>query len=1056
MDQDDELFSSILSLCEDEDAPAGDPEASDTVSTNNEGGSGFALSKDTSISLSPIKHTSPLKMADSLNNNNASFTNKFTPKAKSGLDVFKSMLLNQRKTSTPLMDRWSLTKSGRSREGKRRHDIDAISSNLETIAEQELSSDEEQTLRRDEDADTTYDDLLQDLSVLCEKELTERCETVNAEPPENKIKAEHQISRINLDSILQNTSSVAGVVRDNFQTEEGTTAFLSEPGRFTGVNTTTQSSIMALEDSDSFEDADDILGLDEFLESDEEDNDYDSLLEETIFQDDNVTVVPGSVSTVLSSSLNTPSSVHKADSTKKIQTYKCINSSSSIGTSNTNSFLASSSASVTPTSKHVSLSTSTDCVAISSTHTKFTNTTCTDTSASVVSSACTKNLLQSTVPPPTTSENVLSLIPTGIGKIDNKLLISSSENSTVNSTVSIFENSSQLKTISLYENSLKSTCSSEKTLTTSHSEFPDNEDETKEHQMEEKEDVSDADRLSQEDEFTLDLTKDSDELDEFLHTEGFKVIDDLKNSSLDRERGKNTMKTLVKKDQESLMSKCSTGGETEAGNKIDKESDYNVLDHDIREISPRAPKQSQTQEIPVEKELCKTTSDASDVCDGLAGQRIKSTASDESLTEQTVENVVNKVVSWQASCISSKQHQDDKKVGSNDSKSISPLSSHQTVPHTLTQQDRKALPQVHVHPFKMQAEQKPPPAASDKSTKISPSEKNCKINMTYVETAGVSSADGASKIKTESTLSSPRDSQKVVENNNVVNEVDKNQNIVTPSFYHDYEAERQFIQGENSLMKQVMRKWGSEGIQTPDTNLSFSNRMRKNNPHYQSRLEGQKISTMWIGSKGKHQHYKEVKRFRSDIHSQLNNINNLKQQLQDINRVVRDEIDQSIMDFGEKQNTLDRVFVQRKQALNVQQQLELCQARRHINPHMLQCQLLQLRCEHQHQRDQLAYIFNSEMNQLKNNHQEHVHAIRSRFEQRAQQLKSFIEQLTAVESTQTDPQFGHHVVTHLVKGPCRSNNNISSTVTVCLPADIATAIIKEDEVYDMYYVHTKK
>ncbi|XP_033739369.1 uncharacterized protein LOC117326756 [Pecten maximus] len=998
MDQDDELFSSILSLCEAEDRPS--DEASDEESNEAVVG-GSRISKETSISLSPIKHATPLKISDALKNKNKSFTDKFTPKGKSGLDLFKSMLLQHRNTSTPLMDRWSLHKSGQSREGKRRHDVDMISSNLETISEQDSSSDDEKTLRCDEDADKTYDDLLQDLSVLCEKELTERWEKVKVEPPENKIKAEHQISRINLDSILLETSSVAGANRKHHTTKEAeaTSSAQAEPGRFTGVNTTTQSSVLATEDNDSFEEADDILGLDDFLGSDEEDNDYDSLLEESIFQDDDTTVVHGSVSTILSSTTHASSTVHRTDSVQKIPTYKSM-------------------ISTTATS-------CTDSICESSVYT-----------SSFIAIKIRLNLfllmivIKVLVPFPKQSESIL----TSTVNTDNTLLlpISASENTSIYTSVSAFEKSSQLmlKTISIYENSSNSTCPTVKALDTYCEELSKDENGSRDQTMkEEQEVVPESDRLSQEDEFTLDLTKDSDEMDEFLQMEGFQVIDDLK----DVQKRKNESQVTEK--QKHLVSKCSATGGTETGNTM--EPDCVILENKIQGISPEVQKKGRAQEIPKGKDSCRPdTTNSNDV---LAEEKVKS-GSDLSLT--AVKSIVNKVVAWQASC-SEHHHNDEKQINQG-----SHVSGQQSVPHPNTPQDRKSLPQVHVHPFKFQSDIESSPVPSGKTQtphKTSSTGKTCKINVT--ETPGVSSlSSSTNKTKPAGT---------VVENNNVDNVVDKNMNIVTPALYHDYEAERRFIQGENSLMKQVMHKWGSLGIQTPDTNLSFSNRLKKTNPNHQSRLEGQKISTLWLGSTDKC-HSKEAKRFRSDIHSQLNNINNLKQQLQDINRRVREEIDQTIYDFGEKQNSLDHVFVQRKHALNAQQQLELCQTRRHINPHMLQCQLLQLRCEHQHQRDQLTYIFNTEMNQLKNDHQEHIHMIRSRFEQRAHQLKSFIEQLANVESTQTDPQFGPHVVTHLVKGPCRSNNNKSSMVTVCLPADIATAIIKEDEIYDIYYVHPKR
>ncbi|XP_069101748.1 uro-adherence factor A-like [Argopecten irradians] len=1068
MDEDDELFTSILSLCET------DNKSLPTEDRNDEECKQDEAEISQSVSLSPIKHATPLRISDVLKNKNESFTDKFTPKRKFGLDLFKSMLHQRRNTSTPLMDRWSLT--GKSRIGKRRHDVDVINANLETISEQEFSSDEENTVCCDDDAEKTYDDLLQDLSVLCEKELTEKWGTVKTERPENKIKAEHQISRINLENILLETSKVSWTVKET--TKESNKPASSEPGRFTGVNITTQSSLMTKNDSNSFEDADDILGLDDFLGSDDDDdNDYDSLLEDTLFQDDDDTVMYRSVSKVLSSTVQSRS-VHKADSVQKMPTYKSITcTTSSSGTAN-------SKPNTSPT--HIQSTCSDTSNKGTSLRTNLIPA-CSAVSTTIKSDLLSKSVASFTLGSPKSVCTLSSL------STDSKaqLSIPASENSTIHSshssafdhnslhTIPMFENStihkaassvfdhSSLQTISVYENSSRSNCTVVSASATSCMEVASGDNENKEQAMnvdqecvldsnrlmnvdqecvldsninvlgsesvcqdvvsesdrssqvqetvsesdtlsqDDQKTVSESDQLSQKDEFTLDLSKDSDELDEFLQKEGFKVIDDLKTGSLGG--------TNVREDQRSLTSQSSV---TDAENKLDNKA---------QEIS------SNEQNKSFEKE---SISSATGACasDGLVRKNVNK------FPLQNVRSVVDKVVTWQASC--SEQNDVDEK-GSNSA-------------NVSGQKDRKVLPHVQVHPFKTE---------TDTGDSVRPSAKKDVATLEILtekvdvgETPGVPSHSPSTIVKGKSA------SCVKIENNTdndvscvrIENNMDQNQNIVTPSLYHDYEAERRFIHGENDLMKEVMRKWGSLGIQTPDTNLSFSNRLRKTKPHRPSRLEGQKISTLWIESPDKHLHSKEAKRFRSDVHAQMNNINNLKQQLQDLNKRVREEVDQTMYEFEEKHNALDRVFVQRKHALNAQQQLELCQTRRHINPYMLQCQLLQLRCEHQHQRDQLTYIFNTEMNQLKNDHQEHVHMIRNRFEQRSHQLKSFIEQLANVESAQTDPQYGPHVLTQLVKGPCRSNNRQSSVVTVCLPADIATAIIKEDEIYDVHYVHPKQ
>ena len=78
----------------------------------------------------------------------------------------------------------------------------------------------------------------------------------------------------------------------------------------------------------------------------------------------------------------------------------------------------------------------------------------------------------------------------------------------------------------------------------------------------------------------------------------------------------------------------------------------------------------------------------------------------------------------------------------------------------------------------------------------------------------------------------------------------ENKNPQQTVMYTDYYAERNCIEEQNELTRLVMQKWSTEGIQCPETNLTFSTYLRQKGNNQGSRLEGSKISTMFVERDG--------------------------------------------------------------------------------------------------------------------------------------------------------------------------------------------------------------
>lgn len=274
----------------------------------------------------------------------------------------------------------------------------------------------------------------------------------------------------------------------------------------------------------------------------------------------------------------------------------------------------------------------------------------------------------------------------------------------------------------------------------------------------------------------------------------------------------------------------------------------------------------------------------------------------------------------------------------------------------------------------------------------------------------------------------------------------------------DYEAERKYFKVESREVKDIIKQWGSQGIQDPEINLSYGTNIRVKNRKKKGLLEGSHISCIWLQEsvnveKNWSSPLKKKQKLDNEAHTRRD-ILILEQELED----VKFRFDESIKGLFqewlyEKQSMEDgnrRMF----QNLNMRQLMEMKENYfrfRNSNVPLYQMNVVRLHSEHGQQKAEFKSRFNSEMEKLRHIFQRREVDIERNFNHRKGQLKSLIDQIQHVKS---DGKYGHHVTAQFVKGPCRSNNLTKSLVEVYVPADVASCILKEDEIVDSFYKYT--
>ena len=313
--------------------------------------------------------------------------------------------------------------------------------------------------------------------------------------------------------------------------------------------------------------------------------------------------------------------------------------------------------------------------------------------------------------------------------------------------------------------------------------------------------------------------------------------------------------------------------------------------------------------------------------------------------------------------------------------------------------------------------------------------------------------------------------QTVIENKKAVQDVNKNKSMtdevkdadkenvdlqkITGKI--DYEAERKYFDIESPEVRGIINLWESKGIQDPDTNLSSATNLRSKNPQDKGLLEGTHITCIWLqesvdAEKECSSPMKKRQKLDSEAHSRRD-IANLQQELEEI-RFRYDAMLRGLMHEWKYEKVCledrHRPVIQHLKYRQLMEMKENYELYRHTNIPLFQMNVIRLHSEHAQQQAECRARFNEDIAKLEHLFQRRELEIERNFNHRKAQLESLIEQIKQVKS---DGKYGHHVTAQFVKGPCRSNNQTRSLVEVYVPAEVASCILKEDEVIHFINMH---
>lgn len=264
----------------------------------------------------------------------------------------------------------------------------------------------------------------------------------------------------------------------------------------------------------------------------------------------------------------------------------------------------------------------------------------------------------------------------------------------------------------------------------------------------------------------------------------------------------------------------------------------------------------------------------------------------------------------------------------------------------------------------------------------------------------------------------------------------------------DYRYERSFLKNENELTRSVMKKWKTDGIHNPDRNLTHATSFRRKTNGEMGMLEGFHFTTLHVENNEDGPDRKNDTKTRS----LADTIQKLKMEQNELERLhycrLRD-MKFMLKSRIEEQDMCDR---NRLRHLRIQQEMEVRSVHyQYANSVFKQTQLMQLKMDHLAQIDHIQCIAMREEQSIKDKYLNSVTTERTRFEEQFNQMTSLIQQLSQCVFEDKEEHFGPQVMVSLVKAPCRANNESKTHVSVCLPLEIANAILKEDELYDNFY-----
>ncbi|XP_041355038.1 dentin sialophosphoprotein-like [Gigantopelta aegis] len=286
-------------------------------------------------------------------------------------------------------------------------------------------------------------------------------------------------------------------------------------------------------------------------------------------------------------------------------------------------------------------------------------------------------------------------------------------------------------------------------------------------------------------------------------------------------------------------------------------------------------------------------------------------------------------------------------------------------------------------------------------------------------------------------------------------------------------AERQNLLEETELMQLVKDKWKTSGIQRPDINLTKCSRLHKTQKgcFNQGLLEGEQRIPPLIRTVNNYM-YTQSDVDPTDLPEAkrrcIEGVNkcSVGQSTEELLKSLKGQLDEINKEWEKKLNFLHQQEVEKEsdlrykhsvvvRSLHVRQQLELQSLKEQLiyNPFLLQFRILQLHQEHTFQAHRLRDVHRNEMAGLRSEAFKRHATEQDRYLRLFNQLNGMIKTFENKDVVNIISKEGSYVAVDLWKGPCRSNKQTKSLVKVCLPADIASYIMREDEIYDMFYTY---
>ncbi|XP_064615886.1 uncharacterized protein LOC135479993 [Liolophura sinensis] len=295
----------------------------------------------------------------------------------------------------------------------------------------------------------------------------------------------------------------------------------------------------------------------------------------------------------------------------------------------------------------------------------------------------------------------------------------------------------------------------------------------------------------------------------------------------------------------------------------------------------------------------------------------------------------------------------------------------------------------------------------------------------------------------------------------------------------------QYLTEDNALIQQVKKRWDCKAIPSPETNLTCANYWRRNqatglrprnallegdfrfSPLIERMKSKQPVPPTAVRSNKRKRPDNDLylnpsdgymwdgKRARYDQHVEFTGevSASIKFQIEKLEQNFRERCREIFYQEERMRNELSLKHELQMEKVSTQQREEMeALYVRSYDHRTLHRSLMWLRQQHQLYINELHDLYYCNVQRLTEETKQQISHERKNYFEIAEQL----EQLMNKEKTKSYQHTGQNVtykMIHLVKAPCRSNNQKKSWVKVYLPADVGSSIIREDLIYDAFYVY---